>query len=109
MAWLRLCRHFAFIGLDRPEIPLGKRRGWRECAALSKAGLFAIRNGARGERGRARGELKTVRPGAATRERFSRVKGKKRFGVTAGRFTGFRSAQAAAAAGAAFRRFLVAR
>ena len=37
-----------------------------------------------GERGRARGELKTVRPGAATRERFLEGEGEKRFGVAAG-------------------------
>ena len=35
--------------------------GWRDCAACSSAGLFTIRNGARGHTGRARGELKTVR------------------------------------------------
>jgi hypothetical protein len=32
-----------------------------------------------GERGRARGELKTVRPGAATRERFLEGEGEKAF------------------------------
>jgi hypothetical protein len=37
-----------------------------------------------GEKGRARGELKTVRPGAATRERFLEGGWEKRFGVTAG-------------------------
>ena len=52
---------------------------WRDCAALSKAGLFAIRNGARGQTGRAREELKTVRPGAATRERFLEGEGEKAF------------------------------
>ena len=30
---------------------LVKGIGWRECAAISKAGLFAIRNGARGKEG----------------------------------------------------------
>jgi hypothetical protein len=83
---------------------------WRGCAALFKAGLFAIRNGARGKEGaRAGGELKTVRPGPRHENAFYRVKGKKRFGATAGRMSGFRSAQAAAAAGAGFRRFLFAR
>jgi hypothetical protein len=42
---------------------LVKGIGWRVCAAFSNAGLFAIRNGARGERERARGELKAVGPG----------------------------------------------
>jgi hypothetical protein len=55
---------------------LVKGIGWRGCAAISDAGLFAIRNGARREAGRACEELKTVRPGAATRERFWRVDGK---------------------------------
>jgi hypothetical protein len=58
---------------------LVKGIGWRGCAALSKAGLFAIRNGARGQTGRAREELKTVRPGAATRERFLEGEGEKAF------------------------------
>jgi len=53
--------------------------GWRDCAAFSNAGLFTIRNGARVERWRARGELKTVRPGAATRERFLEGEGEKAF------------------------------
>ena len=63
--------------------------GWRDCAAFSNAGLFTIRNGARVERWRARGELKTVRPGAATRERFLGGGGQKRFGVVAGMSCGF--------------------
>jgi hypothetical protein len=54
----------------------------------------------RGGRGRARGELKTVRPGAATRERFLEGEGKKRFGVAAGMPCGLVCAHAAAAAGA---------
>ena len=37
-----------------------------------------------GARGRAREELKTVLPGAATRERFLKGGGEKRFGVAAG-------------------------
>jgi hypothetical protein len=37
-----------------------------------------------GARGRAREELKTLRPGAATRERFLEGGGEKRFGVAAG-------------------------
>jgi hypothetical protein len=53
--------------------------GRRDCAAFSNAGLFAIRSGARGQTGRARGELKTVRPGAATRERFLEGEGEKAF------------------------------
>ena len=81
---------------------LVKGIGWRDCAALSNAGLFTIRNGARGQAGRARGELKTVRPGAATRERFLEGEGEKRFGVAAGMPCGFGSAHAAAAAGAGF-------
>jgi hypothetical protein len=80
-----------------------------ECNVLSVAGLFAIQNGARGERGRAREELKTVRPGAATRERFLEGEGEKRFGVAAGMPCGSASAHAAAAAGAGFRRSLFAR
>jgi hypothetical protein len=52
--------------------------GRRECAAFFKAGLFTIRNGARGERRCARGELKTFRPrGRDTRTLFGGVKGKK--------------------------------
>jgi hypothetical protein len=47
--------------------------------------------------GRARGELKTVRPGAATRERFLEGGGQKRFGVVAGMPCGFGSAHATAA------------
>jgi hypothetical protein len=58
---------------------LVKGIGWRGCAALSKAGLFAIRNGARGQTGRAREELQTVWPGAATRERFLEGVGEKAF------------------------------
>ena len=82
---------------------------WRDCAAFSNAGLFAIRNGARGAVGRARGELKTVRPGAVTRERFLQGEGEKRFGVAAGMPCGFGSASEAAAAGADSRQFLFAR
>jgi len=59
--------------------------------------------------GRARGELKTVRPGAVTRKRFLKGEGEKRFGVAAGMPCGFGSARAAAAAGADSRRFLFAR
>src|ERR1700722_8002827 len=73
---------------------------WRGCAASFRAGLFTIWNGARGERGRAREELKTVRPGAATRERFLEGEGEKRFGIAAGMACGVGSAHAAAAAGA---------
>ncbi len=58
---------------------LVKGIGWRDCAAFSNAGLFAIRNGAQGARGRARGELKIVRPGAVTRERFLEGEGEKAF------------------------------
>jgi hypothetical protein len=58
--------------------------GWRDCAAFSNAGLITIRNGARGQTGRAREELKTVRRGAATRERFLEGGGQKRFGVSVG-------------------------
>jgi hypothetical protein len=76
MARLRRCRRSGVTGLGRPETYLVKRLGRRECAALSKAGLFPIRNGARGKAGRACEELETVRPGAATRERFLRVRGK---------------------------------
>jgi hypothetical protein len=56
-----------------------KELGRRDCAAFSNAGLFAIRNGARGKAGRARAELKTVRPRAATRERFIEGEGEKAF------------------------------
>ena len=63
---------------------LVKGIGRRGCAAFSNAGLFTIRNGARGAIGRACGELKTVRPGAGTRERFFKGEGEKRFGVAAG-------------------------
>ena len=58
---------------------MAKGIGWRDCAAFSNAGLFAIRNGARGAVGRARGELKTVRHGAVTRERFLEGEGEKAF------------------------------
>jgi hypothetical protein len=61
-----------------------------------------------GENGRAREELKTVRLGAATRERFLQGGGEKRFGVAAGP-CGFGSTRAAAAACADFRQFLFAR
>jgi hypothetical protein len=58
----------------------------------------------RGGQEGARGELKTVRPGAATRERFFRGgKGQKRFGVAAGVPCGFVCSDAAAAAGAGLR------
>jgi hypothetical protein len=83
--------------------------GWAARMRPHTAGLFAIRSGARGQTGRARGELKTVRPGAAKRERFLGGKGQKRFGVAAGMPCGFGSANAAAAACAGFRRLLFAR
>jgi len=80
---MRLCRRFGFIGLGHPEIP--GQTGWvAQMPALSDAGLFAIRNVARGQTACAREQLKTVRPGAAIRERFSEGGGEKRFGVTAG-------------------------
>jgi hypothetical protein len=76
--------------------------------------LFQCRSVCNSERsagavGRARGELKTVRPGAATRERFLEGEGEKRFGVAAGMPCGFGPARAAAAAGADSRQFLFAR
>ena len=76
--------------------------------------LFQCRSVCNSERsagavGRARGELKTVRPGAVTRERFLEGEGEKRFGVAAGMPCGFGSARAAAANGADSRQFLFAR
>ena len=82
---------------------------WRDCAAFSNAGLFAIRNGARGARGRARGELKTVRPGAVTRERFLEGEGEKAFWCRGGAPCGLDRSHAAVAAGAGSRRFVLAR
>jgi hypothetical protein len=62
-----------------------------------------------GKRARAwRIENSPVR-GRDTRTLFGGGKGQKRFGVAAGRISGFVSAQAATAAGAVFRRFLFAR
>ena len=102
MARLRLCRCWPSPDWAILRF-LVKGIGWRDCAAFSNAGLFAIRNGARGERGRARGELKTVRPGAATRERFLEGEGEKAFWCHGGDDMRFGSAHAAAAAGAGFR------
>jgi hypothetical protein len=68
MARLRLCHCWPPLCWAILRF-LVKGIGWRDCAAFSNAGLFAIRNGARVKEG-ARGELKTFRPGAATRERF---------------------------------------
>ncbi len=62
-----------------------------------------------GVRGRARGELKTVRPGAATRERFLEGEGEKAFWCRGGGAMRFGSALAAAVARAGFRQFLFAR
>jgi hypothetical protein len=41
---------FRFHRIERFELSI-KRIGRRECARLSKAGLFSIRNGARGREG----------------------------------------------------------
>jgi hypothetical protein len=68
MARMRLCRRFDFIGLGRPEIPV----------PMPVCLQFGTERGG-GGRGRARGELKTVRPGAATRERFLEGEGQKAF------------------------------
>jgi hypothetical protein len=77
---LRLCRHFGFIGFVTFRDFSGQKawdvrmrrfiQGW----SVSNSGRSA------GKRGRSREELKTVRPGAATRERFVEVMGKKHFG-----------------------------
>jgi hypothetical protein len=105
---MRLCRRSDFIGLGHSSIP--GQMGW---AARMRRLIWcrSVCNSERsvGERGRSRGELKTVRPGAATRERFSEGGWEKRFGVTARVPCGCGSAHAAAAARARFRQFLSAR
>jgi hypothetical protein len=60
-------------------------------------------------KGRARGELKTVRPGAATRERFLEGEGEKAFWRRGGVPYGLDCGLAATAAGAGFRQCLFAR
>src|SRR5665213_2364775 len=83
MARLRLCRRWPSPGLGNSEIP-GQRNGLEQLRPLFQCRSVCNSERSAGERGRARGELKTVRLGAATRERFLEGEGEKRFGVAAG-------------------------
>jgi len=84
MARLRLCccwpsRNWAILRFLVKGIGVARLRRLFRCRSVCNSERSAR------ARGRPRGELKTVRPGAATRERFLEGEGKKRFGVVAER------------------------
>ena len=78
VARLCLCRRLGFIRLGQPEI--ARQMSWAARMRLLVQ-CRSVCNSERsvGERGRAREELKTDRPGAATRKRFLEGEGEKAF------------------------------
>ncbi len=95
MARLRPYPYWPSPALGNSEIP-GQRNWVARLRRRIRRRSVCNSERSAGERGRARGELKTVRPGAATQERFSEGAREKRFGVTAGMACGVGSAHAAA-------------
>jgi len=78
MARLRPCRRWPSPELGNPEIP-GQRSLVARMRRLNQSRSACNSERSAGARGRARGELKTVRLGAATRERFLEGEGEKAF------------------------------